>query len=51
MTSSSTFGAPSWKAGHEASVPPASTIMMATSPSSSARPATTISKVDSSPSS
>ena len=37
--------------GHAFSVPPASTIMMATSSSSSWRPATTSSKVDSSPSS
>ena len=35
---------------HAASVPPASTIMMATSPSSSWRPATTSSKAEASPS-
>ncbi len=51
MTSSVTLGAPASNAGHEASVPPASTIEMATSSLSSRRPATTSSKVDDSPSS
>ncbi len=50
MTSSVTFGAPDWNSSQADSVPPASTIMMATSPSSSWRPATTSSKADSSPS-
>ena len=47
---SSTLGVPSWYSDQLASVPLASTIMMATSPSSRTRPATTISNVESAPS-
>ncbi len=50
MTDSVTFGDPDWYSSQDAAVPPASTIMMATSPSSSCRPATTSSNADESPS-
>ncbi len=50
IVSSVTWGAPASYSSQAASVPPASTIITATSPSGSRRPATTSSKVELSPS-
>ena len=50
MISSVMWGAPAWYSSQAASVPPASTIITATSPSGSRRPATISSKVEASPS-
>ena len=50
MISSVMWGAPAWYSSQAASVPPASTIITATSPSGRRRPATISSKVEASPS-